>query len=127
MWGYLIKNGYVVDGLAHPRNYGTYPKILRKYVRQERVLSLEEAIRKMTSACAVKLDIMDRGLLRPGLWADVTVFDLLNVREHATYEDPIRLPKGIEYVFVNGVLTVEHDQHTGALAGVPLKHVSAKD
>jgi len=115
------------DGLAHPRNYGTFPKILRKYVREERVLTLEDAIRKMTSAGATKLGIMDRGILRPGFWADVTVFDPLNVRENATYEDPIQLSSGIEYVFVNGVLTIEHDKHTGALAGMPLKHVSATD
>ncbi|MFQ6052947.1 MAG: amidohydrolase family protein [Candidatus Bathyarchaeia archaeon] len=112
---------------AHPRNFGTFPKILRKYVREERVLTLEEAIRKMTSAGATKLGLMDRGLLRPGFWADVTVFDPLNVRELATYEDPVRLPRGIEYVFVNGVLTIEHDRHTGARAGKPLKHRSAMD
>jgi N-acyl-D-amino-acid deacylase len=102
---------------AHPRNYGTFPKILRKYVRLERVLTLEEAIR----------GLMDRGLLRPGFWADVTIFDPLNVRENATYEDPIQLAEGFEYVFVNGVLTIEHDKHTGALAGKPLKHKSALD
>jgi len=112
---------------THPRNYGTFPKILRKYVRLERVLTLEEAIRKMTSAGATKLGLMDRGLLRPGFWADVTVFDPLNVRENATYEDPVRLAEGFEYVFVNGVLTIEHDKHTGALAGKALKHKSAVD
>ena len=110
---------------THPRSYGTFPKILRKYVREERVLTLEEAVRKMTSAGATKLGIMDRGILRPGFHADVTVFDPLNVRERATYDDPIRLPEGIEYVFVNGVLTIEHGKHTGALAGKPLKHRSA--
>jgi N-acyl-D-aspartate/D-glutamate deacylase len=113
--------------LVHPRNYGTFPKILRKYVRQERVLSLEEAIRKMTSAGATKLGLMDRGILRPGFIADITVFDPLNVRELATYKDPIQLPEGIEYVFVNGILTIEHDKHTGALAGKPLKHKIARD
>ena len=113
--------------LVHPRNYGTFPKILRKYVRQERVLTLEDAIRKMTSAGATKLGLMDRGLLRPGFCADVTVFDPLNVRERATYQDPIQLPEGIEYVFVNGALTIEHDKHTGALAGKPLRHKIAED
>ena len=112
---------------THPRSYGTFPKILRKYVRLERVLTLEEAVRKMTSAGATKLGLMDRGILRPGFWADVTVFDPLNVRENATYEDPIQLAEGFEYVFVNGVLTIRHDKHTGALAGKPLKHKSAKD
>jgi N-acyl-D-aspartate/D-glutamate deacylase len=113
--------------LVHPRNYGTFPKILRKYVRQERVLTLEDAIRKMTSAGATKLGLMDRGVLRPGFWADITVFDPLNVRERATYQDPIQLPEGIEYVFVNGILTIEHDKHTGALAGKPLRHKIAED
>jgi len=112
---------------THPRNYGTFPKILRKYVRLERVLTLEEAIRKMTSAGATKLGLMDRGLLRPGFWADVTVFDPLNVRENATYDDPVQLAEGFEYVFVNGALTIEHDKHTGALAGKALKHKSAVD
>ena len=112
---------------THPRSYGTFPKILRKYVRLERVLTLEEAVRKMTSAGATKLGLMDRGILRPGFWADVTVFDPLNVRENATYEDPIQLAEGFEYVFVNGVLTIRHDKHTGALAGKPLKHKSVKD
>jgi len=110
---------------VHPRNFGTFPKILRKYVREERVLTLEEAIRKMTSAGAIRLGLIDRGLIRPNFWADVTIFDPLNVKEQATYLDPIRLPMGIEYVFVNGVLTIEHDSHTGALAGKPLKHRSA--
>jgi N-acyl-D-aspartate/D-glutamate deacylase len=113
--------------LVHPRNYGTFPKILRKYVRQERVLTLEDAIRKMTSAGATKLGLMDRGILRPGFCADVTIFDPLNVRERATYQDPIQLPEGIEYVFVNGALTIEHDKHTGALAGKPLRHKIAED
>ena len=112
---------------THPRSYGTFPRILRKYVRLERALTLEEAVRKMTSAGATKLGLMDRGILRPGFWADVTVFDPLNVRENATYEDPIQLAEGFEYVFVNGVLTIEHDKHTGALAGKPLKHKSAAD
>ena len=109
-------------GMVHPRNFGTFPKILRKYVREERILTLEEAVRKMTSAGTTKLGLMDRGILRPGFWADITVFDPLNVKENATYFDPVRLPEGFEYVFVNGVLTIEHDKHTGALAGKPLKH-----
>jgi len=114
-------------GMVHPRNFGTFPKILRKYVREEWVIPLEEAVRKMTSAGATRLGLMDRGILRPGFWADITVFDPLNVRERATYFDPVRLPEGFEYVFVNGVLTIEHDRHTGALAGKPLKHPSAMD
>ena len=113
--------------MVHPRNFGTFPKILRKYVRQERLMPLEEAIKKMTSMGAAKLGIMDRGILRPGFKADVTVFDPLNVRERATYFDPKQLPEGIEYVLVNGVVTIEHGVHTGALAGRPLRHSSAKE
>jgi N-acyl-D-amino-acid deacylase len=112
---------------VHPRNFGTFPKILRKYVREERILTLEEAIRIMTSAGAARLGLMDRGLLRPGFMADITIFDPLNVRELASYSDPMRYPQGIEYVFVNGVLTIEHDHHTGARTGTPLKHRSAED
>jgi N-acyl-D-amino-acid deacylase len=70
---------------------------------------------------------MDRGVLRPGFWADITVFDPLNVRERATYQDPIQLPEGIEYVFVNGTLTIEHDKHTGALSGKPLRHKTPEE
>ena len=112
---------------THPRSFGTYPKILRKYVMEERLIPMEEAIRKMTSAPANRLGLMDRGLLRPGFWADVVVFDPLNIRETTTYADPMNYPQGIEYVFVNGVKTVEKGKHTGALAGKPLKHRSAED
>jgi len=112
---------------THPRSFGTFPKILRKYVREERELTLEEAIYKMTCAGATRLGLMNRGILRQGFWADITIFDPLNIRERATYTDPIRLPEGIKYVFVNGVLTIKDDEHTGAKAGKPLKHRSAKD
>jgi len=112
---------------THPRNFGTYPLILRKYVREERLLTLEDTIRKMTSTPANRLGILDRGLLRPGFWADIVVFDPLNVGELSTYTEPMRYPEGIEYIFVNGALTVEHGKHTGALAGKPLKHRSAED
>jgi len=112
---------------THPRNFGTYPLILRKYVREERLLTVEDTIRKMTSSPANKLGLLDRGLLRPGFWADIVVFDPLNIKELATYTESMRYPEGVEYVFVNGVLTVEHGNHTGALAGKPLKHRSAED
>ena len=108
--------------LTHPRGYGTYPRILRKYVREERAVRLEEAVRKMTSYSAGHLGIMDRGIIRPGFWADITIFDPINVRERATYLDPLQYPEGIPYVIVNGVVTVDDGEHTGALAGKPLKH-----
>jgi N-acyl-D-aspartate/D-glutamate deacylase len=116
--GYALPSDY--PRKVHPRSFGTFPKILRKYVREERVLPLEEAIRKMTSAGTTRLGLFDRGILRPGCYADVTIFDPLNVTEKASYMEPIRLSEGIEYVFVNGVLTLEHNEHTGELAGKPL-------
>jgi N-acyl-D-amino-acid deacylase len=104
-------------GMAHPRSYGTYPRILGKYVREENVLSIEEAVRKMTSAVARRLSIPDRGLLQEGLWADVVVFDPRTIIDHATYEQPHQLSTGVRYVFVNGVAVIRDGKHTGALPG----------
>jgi dihydroorotase/N-acyl-D-amino-acid deacylase len=103
--------------LAHPRSYGTFPRILGKYVREEHVMSLEEAVRKMTSAVARRLSIQDRGLLQEGLWADIAVFDPDTIIDHATYEQPHQLSTGVKYVFVNGVAVVRDGKHTGALPG----------
>lgn len=114
------------DQEGHPRSYGSFPRILRKYAREERIITFEEAVRKMTSASAAHLGIWDRGILRPGMWADITVFDPLNVKEMATYTHPSEYPIGIPYVFVNGTLTVENSVHTGALAGKVLRHTFHK-
>jgi dihydroorotase/N-acyl-D-amino-acid deacylase len=103
--------------LAHPRAYGTYPKILGKYVREEHVLPLEDAIRKMTSAVATRLSIPDRGVLRPGLRADIVVFDPNTIDDRATYEDPHQLSVGVKHVFVNGVEVVRDGRATGAKPG----------
>ncbi len=103
--------------LVHPRAYGTYPRILGKYVRQERVMPLEEAIRKMTSAVAQRLSIRDRGLLRERFYADVVIFDPQTIIDRATYERPHQLSVGIRYVFVNGVAVVKEGRHTGAKPG----------
>ncbi len=89
-------------------------------VRDEKVLSLEEAIHKMTSANAAKIRQYDRGLLRPGLWADVTVFDAATVIDRATFEKPHQYATGVEYVLVNGRVVLERGQHTGARPGVIL-------
>ncbi len=102
---------------VHPRAYGTYPHILSRFVRQDRALSLEEAVRKMTSAVASRLSIPDRGLLREGMYADIVVFDPVMVADHATYADPQRLSTGVQYVFVNGVEVVHSGAHTGAKPG----------
>lgn len=105
------------NGLTHPRSYGNYPRILGKYVRDEKVLTLEDAIRKMTSAVATRLSIADRGLVRPGFYADLVVFDPATVADRATFEQPHQVSVGIKYVFVNGVLVVRDGTHTGAKPG----------
>ncbi len=105
------------DGLVHPRSYGTYPRILGKYVREEGVLSLEDAVRKMTSAVAARLSIRDRGLLREGYRADLVVFDPATIGDRATYESPHRISVGVRDVFVNGEAVVRDGKHTGALPG----------
>lgn len=104
-------------GLPHPRSYGTFPRILAKYVRDEKVLTLEDAIRKMTSWPATRMRVADRGALKEGFWADITVFDLDRIQDGATYTDPMRYPTGIEWVVVNGVVVAERGQHTGATPG----------
>jgi N-acyl-D-amino-acid deacylase len=106
-----------LSGKPHPRNYGTYPRILERYVRRLGLLSLEQAIFRMTGMVATKLGLADRGVLRPGAAADVVVFDPPRIHDRATYADPRRTPEGIDHVFVNGAWTVKHGKHTGARAG----------
>jgi N-acyl-D-aspartate/D-glutamate deacylase len=101
----------------HPRYYGTFPRVLGRYVRELKVITLPEAVKKMTSMNADKLGIKDRGRLKEGLAGDVTVFDQDRVIDRATFEQPHQYPVGIKYVIVNGVVTVDNEQHTGALAG----------
>jgi N-acyl-D-amino-acid deacylase len=104
-----------------PRTYGSFPRILGQFVRDEHLLSLEEAVRKMTSAPAARLGLPDRGLLRDGYAADLVVFDPARVRANATYDEPRQYPDGIEYVAVNGELVVDGGTHTGALPGRALR------
>ena len=101
----------------HPRFYGTFPRVLGRYVREEKVLKLEEAIRKMTSLGAQQLGIRDRGLLREGFFADVVILDPERVADKATFENPHQYSEGIEYVLVNGQVTLERGRHTGTRAG----------
>jgi N-acyl-D-amino-acid deacylase len=112
--------GPLSEGHPHPRYYGTFPRVLGRYVRDEKVITMEEAIRKMTSANASKIHIYDRGLLRPGMWADVTVFDPKTVADKASFETPHQYAEGIEQVFVNGKLVLSKGAHTGAWPGVIL-------
>ncbi len=107
-------------GMPHPRGYGTNARVLAKYVREEKVISLEEAIRRMTSLPAQKFQLKDRGLLREGYAADIVIFDEKEVKDVSTFESPHAYSKGFHYVIVNGTLTVEDDKHTGARAGMPL-------
>jgi N-acyl-D-amino-acid deacylase len=102
---------------VHPRGYGTFPRVLRKYVREEKFLTLEEAVRKMTSSVAKRLSIPDRGRLEVGCAADLVLFNPETVGDLATFEKPHQLSVGIEHVWVNGVRVLEHGEHTGALPG----------
>jgi dihydroorotase/N-acyl-D-amino-acid deacylase len=106
-----------LKGLTHPRAYGNYPRILGRYVREKHVLTLEDAVRKMSSAVAERLSIPDRGLLREGYYADVVVFDPNTVIDNATYEKPSQISSGIREVFVNGAEVVHDEKHTGAKPG----------
>jgi N-acyl-D-aspartate/D-glutamate deacylase len=119
--------GALRRGNPHPRNFGTFPRVLGVYVRQRGLLKLEDAVRKMTSLSATKLGILDRGLLRPGNYADVTVFDPERVIDRSKYTDPFHYSEGIEYVIVNGKLVLEHGKHTGARPGRAIRHVAKKE
>ncbi|MEO5589249.1 MAG: amidohydrolase family protein [Gemmatimonadaceae bacterium] len=106
---------------GHPRGFGTFPRILGRYVRDDSVISLEFAIRKMTSLAAQRVGLTERGLLRPGMYADITVFDPNTVIDNSTFEQPQQLPTGISWVFVNGVAAMDEGRLTSALAGRPLR------
>jgi N-acyl-D-amino-acid deacylase len=106
---------------GHPRGFGTFPRILGRYVRQDSVISLEFAIRKMTSLAAQRVGISDRGLLKPGMFADITVFDPATIIDNSTYEQPQQLATGVSYVIVNGVPVVDGGQVTAALPGRALR------
>ncbi len=101
----------------HPRAYATFPRILRKYVREEHKLTLPDAIRKFTSLPAQREHLVDRGVLKQGMWADVVVFDPETIRDAATYDNPNRYSEGMQYVLVNGVLVIDGGKLTGALPG----------
>jgi N-acyl-D-amino-acid deacylase len=109
------------EGRPHPRAYGAFPRVLGRYVRESRLLGLEEAVRKMTSAPAQKIGAFDRGLVKPGMWADLVVFDQDTVLDRATYADPHLHPSGIECVIVNGVVTVAKDTYLGKRAGMVVR------
>lgn len=113
-------------GLVHPRAYGSYPRILGKYVRQDSSFTLEEAVRKSSGAVAARLKLRDRGLLREGMFADVVVFDPAAIIDRATFEQPHQLPVGVHHVFVNGVAVLRDGRHTGATPGRVVRGIGAR-
>lgn len=115
------ERGPLAAGKPHPRTYGSFVKILSTYVREKKVLTLEQAVRKMTFAPAQRLGLNDRGLLLPGMKADLVIFDADQVGTRSDYIDPKQFPTGIKKVFVNGVLTADQGKHTGAKAGRVLR------
>ena len=119
--GAVSLTGPLAEGRAHPRGYGSFPRILGRYVRDEKVLALEEAVRKMTSLAANRVRLVDRGLLKPGYFADIVVFDPQQIRDVATFEDPNRLSTGMRYVMVNGEMVLFAGTQTNALPGRPLR------
>jgi dihydroorotase/N-acyl-D-amino-acid deacylase len=106
-------------GMVHPRTYGNFPRLFARYVREQKVIPLEDAVRKASSAVASRLSITDRGVLKAGLKADVIIFD--PIMDNATFENPHQLSTGIRDVFVNGVAVLRNAQHTGAKPGVVVR------
>jgi N-acyl-D-amino-acid deacylase len=119
--GSRATDGPLAGSKSHPRGWGSYPRILGRYVRDEKLLTLETAIHKMTGGPATRVGLKDRGLLRVGMFADITVFDPKTVIDRATFESPNQFPVGIEYVLVNGQVSVDKGERTPALAGQVLR------
>jgi dihydroorotase/N-acyl-D-amino-acid deacylase len=117
----LSTEGLLSAGHPHPRNFGTFPRILGHYVREEKVLTLEDGVRRMTSLPAQRLGLKDRGLLREGYWADVVVFDPDRISDMATFASPKQYPAGINYVVVNGRVVIDGGNHTGERPGMVLR------
>jgi N-acyl-D-amino-acid deacylase len=109
--------GVFLDRMPHPRAYGTFARLLGRYVRDEQLLTLEEAIRRLTSLPATNLGLRRRGRLEPGYFADVVVFDPTTIEDHATFDDPHRYATGMVHVFVNGEPVLRDGEHTGATPG----------
>jgi dihydroorotase/N-acyl-D-amino-acid deacylase len=119
--GARATDGPLAGSKSHPRGWGSYPRILGRYVRDEKLLSLETAVHKMTGAPAARVGLRERGLIKEGTFADITVFDPAKVIDRATFESPNQYPAGIEYVLVNGKISVDKGQRTPALAGRVLR------
>jgi dihydroorotase/N-acyl-D-amino-acid deacylase len=119
--GARAADGPLAGSKSHPRGWGSYPRILSRYVRDEHLLTLEEAVHKMTGMSAARVGLKDRGVLREGAFADITIFDPRTVRDRATFDDPNQYPVGIEYVLVNGQVEVDKERRTDVNAGRPLR------
>jgi N-acyl-D-amino-acid deacylase len=115
--GSLATEGVFLRSNPHPRAYGNVARLLGKYVRDEQVITLEEAVRRLTSLPAENLQLRRRGALKPGQYADIVVFDPATISDHATFDQPHQYSTGVEHVFVNGVQVLKDGQHTGALPG----------
>jgi N-acyl-D-amino-acid deacylase len=123
-WVSIASDGAAInleaDGLPHPRSYATNPRVLGYYVRDQKVLTLEDAVRKMTTLPAQILGLRDRGQIREGFAADLVVFDPATVRETNSFDKPKSYPVGIPYTIVSGVVVIDGGKHTGARPGRPL-------
>jgi N-acyl-D-aspartate/D-glutamate deacylase len=119
--GARATDGPLAGSKSHPRGWGSYPRILGQYVRDEKVLSLESAVHKMTGAPAARVGLRERGLIKEGMFADITVFDPATVIDRATFESPNQYPTGIDYVLVNGKVSVDKGERTPALGGRVLR------
>ena len=117
----LATSGPLRSGVPHPRNFGTFPRVLGKYVRDEHVIPLEQAVHKMTGLTARQLHFRDRGLIKPGLAADLVIFDPATVADRATFTDPFQYPVGIDTVIVNGRVVLDNGRHTGERPGVVIR------
>jgi N-acyl-D-amino-acid deacylase len=117
--------GKLSEGKPHPRYYGTFPRVLGKYAREDKIFDLPTAVYKMTSMPAEKLGLRKRGLIAKDYFADIVLFNPDTVIDNASFVDPHQFPTGIEYVLVNGKITIEYGKHTGAQAGSVLRHPSA--
>ena len=115
--GALAPEGVFLESNPHPRAYGTFARLLGKYVREERIIPLEEAVRKLTSLPASNLGIERRGMLKPGYYADIAVFSPERIQDHATFEKPHQYATGMVHVFVNGGQVLRDGEHTGAKPG----------
>lgn len=119
--GAVRTEGPLAESRPHPRAYGSAARWLARYVRDERLLALEQAVRKMTSLAAQRVNLTDRGMVKPGFFADLAVFDLARIRDPASFEDPARYAEGFRYVLVNGRLALDNGEFTGALGGRVLR------